>query len=141
MDNTATRSILQRQGLGRTRHISLGFLWAQKSLADGVFESKPISTKNCPADLQTKAHSRNRMWYLMELMGMKVMSGSVSVNRVSNTTATNTGAAQILRALAVLLEGGVAAGQLLVTESAMEKPWPEFVMMSSFSPHCPQTRV
>ena len=32
VDNAATRSIFQRQGLGRTRHISLGFLWAQKAL-------------------------------------------------------------------------------------------------------------
>ncbi|CAE7029864.1 unnamed protein product [Symbiodinium sp. CCMP2592] len=111
VDNAATRSILQRQGLGRTRHISLGYLWAQKALNEGVYETKAIPTKDCPADLQTKPHPRTRMNHLMSLMGLGI-NHSVTVNQVSATPiATNMGAGQILRALALLLEGGVVTGQ------------------------------
>ena len=108
VDNAATRSILQRQGLGRTRHISLGFLWAQKALNEGVFETRAIATKDCPADLQTKSHSRSRMAHLMNLMG--VGGRVVMANRV-NATPLGMGAGQVLRALALLLEGGGVVGQ------------------------------
>ncbi|CAE7625122.1 unnamed protein product [Symbiodinium necroappetens] len=113
VDNSATRSILQRQGLGRTRHVSLGYLWAQKALNEGVFETKAIATKDCPADLQTKPHSRSRLTYLLSLMGA---GGRVAMeSRVASTT-INAGAGQILRALAVFLEGGVVTGQLVAME-------------------------
>ena len=108
VDNAATRSILQRQWLGRTRRISLGFLWAQKALNEGVFETRAIATKDCPADLQTKSHSRSRMAHLMNLMG--VGGRVVMANRV-NAAPLGMGAGQVLRALALLLEGGGVVGQ------------------------------
>ena len=54
VDNSAARAIIQRQGLQRTRHVSLAWLWIQKSHHDGLFVTKPISTKDAPADLQPK---------------------------------------------------------------------------------------
>ena len=125
VDNAATRSILQRQGLGRTRHISLGFLWAQKALNEGVFETRAIATKDCPADLQTKSHSRSRMAHLMNLMG--VGGRVVMANRV-NATPLGMGAGQVLRALALLLEGGGVVGQSMEADVPAKLVGPSYVM-------------
>ena len=46
VDNSAARAIIQKQGLQRTRHVSLAWLWIQKGHHDGVFITKPIATKS-----------------------------------------------------------------------------------------------
>ncbi|CAE7237776.1 unnamed protein product [Symbiodinium sp. CCMP2592] len=114
VDNSAARSIIQKQGLQRTRHVSLAWLWIQRSHHDGVFVTKPISTKDAPADLRTKSHGRNRLKYLMSLIGMSLDedddAGHVRVQRVRAraTTVQGSSIAAVMRALAVILEGGEA---------------------------------
>ncbi|CAE7419945.1 unnamed protein product [Symbiodinium sp. CCMP2592] len=114
VDNSAARSIIQKQGLQRTRHVSLAWLWIQRSHHDGVFVTKPISTRDAPADLQTKSHGRNRLKYLMSLIGMSLDedddAGPVRVQRVRAraTTVQGSSIAAVMRALAVILEGGEA---------------------------------
>ncbi|CAE7287397.1 unnamed protein product [Symbiodinium sp. CCMP2592] len=114
VDNSAARSIIQKQGLQRTRHVSLAWLWIQRSHHEGVFVTKPISTRDAPADLQTKSHGRNRLKYLMSLIGMSLDedddAGHVRVQRVREraTTVQGSSIAAVMRALAVILEGGEA---------------------------------
>ena len=70
VDNSAARAIIQKEGLGKSRHVELGWLWIQRAHKDKKFETKPISTALCPADLATKPHPRRRAKLLCYLVGM-----------------------------------------------------------------------
>ena len=53
-DASAALGIIQRRGLGRTRHIDTGLLWIQQTAAEKrLLYSKVLGTDN-PADLMTK---------------------------------------------------------------------------------------
>ena len=53
-DASAALGIIQRRGLGRTRHIDTGLLWIQQAAAEKrLAYSKVLGTDN-PADLMTK---------------------------------------------------------------------------------------
>ena len=70
VDNSAARAIIQKEGLGKSRHVELDWLWIQRAHKDKKFETKPISTALCPADLATKPHPRRRAKLLCYLVGM-----------------------------------------------------------------------
>ena len=109
VDNSATRAIVQKDGLGRTRHIELGWLWIQKAHRKGVFITKSIPTKDCPADLQTKPHNRGRMVFLLSLMGMSSdedgeLACSVKQVKKMQVSSTASRISRVLQTLALLLE-------------------------------------
>ena len=68
--NSAARAIIQKEGLGKSRHVELGWLWIQRAHKDKKFETKPISAALCPADLATKPRPRRRAKLLCYLVGM-----------------------------------------------------------------------
>ena len=70
IDSSACRSILQRQGVGKVRHLSTRCLWMQQFCKRGVFSVHPIETKLNVSDIGTKRHPRSRMLYLMFLLGV-----------------------------------------------------------------------
>ena len=53
-DSTAAIAIVHRQGLGRTRHIKVQFLWLQEKIKHGELLVDKIGTEKNKADLMTK---------------------------------------------------------------------------------------
>ena len=53
-DASAVIGTAHRQGLGKTRHIQIHYLWIQREVKEGKLTVK-VSTNNNPADLLTKA--------------------------------------------------------------------------------------
>jgi len=56
-DSSAARGFSQRQGLGRMRHVQTRYLRAQEIVKEGHIKAAPVTGKNNPADLLTKAVS------------------------------------------------------------------------------------
>ena len=77
-DSSGARGILQRQGVGRLRHLSCRILWLQNLInAGAVRRGATAGTKN-PADIGAKRLASSRMRSLMNLLGMfNVSSGMV----------------------------------------------------------------
>ncbi len=53
-DASATIGIVQRQGLGKLRHIGVQYLWLQERVRDGTLVVKKVPGTDNPADLMTK---------------------------------------------------------------------------------------
>ena len=53
-DASATLGIVQRQGLGKLRHIGVQYLWLQERVRDGSMSVKKVLGHDNPADLMTK---------------------------------------------------------------------------------------
>lgn len=70
LDNTAARHILQRSRVGRVRHLSCRLLWIQQHVKEKRLETSSVPTKQNTADLATKKLSKDRMEYLMHLVGV-----------------------------------------------------------------------
>ena len=77
VDSSSCRSLIQREGLSRTRHIDLCYLWVQQKYQEGLFSTSAISTHFCPPDLMTKAMARDRMLLLMYMLGVANHDGVV----------------------------------------------------------------
>ena len=54
-DASAALGIIDRRGLGKTRHIEIGFLWVQQTAADQRLKYYKVLGKENPADLYTKS--------------------------------------------------------------------------------------
>ena len=53
-DASAAIGIVHRQGLGKTRHIDVQYLWVQKDVYDEKLKVVKVGTDSNPADLMTK---------------------------------------------------------------------------------------
>ena len=53
-DASAALGIINRKGLGKTRHIETGLLWIQQTAADQRLKYHKVLGKENPADLYTK---------------------------------------------------------------------------------------
>jgi len=60
-DASAAIGIVHRQGLGKTRHIQVQYLWMQAEVADGRMKVQKVRTDDNPADLMTKSLSNETM--------------------------------------------------------------------------------
>ena len=69
-DSSGARGILQRQGVGRLRHLSCRILWLQGLIATGVIRLCSVSGHTNPADLGTKRLSASRLRSLMAVLGL-----------------------------------------------------------------------
>lgn len=69
MDSSATRSILQRQGVQGTRQIAAGLLWVQERVAQKEATVKPVPGQQNLADIGTKGHSQKRLQVLLGRLG------------------------------------------------------------------------
>ena len=75
-DSSAALGTANRRGLGKLRHVQTRFLWLQERIAEGDLKIVKIGTDKNVRDLCTKPLSRNRMDYLMQLLGYEFRSGT-----------------------------------------------------------------
>ena len=68
-DASAAIGMAHRQGLGKTRHLDVQYLWVQAEVAGGRLAVKNIGTTENPADIFTKALSRDVMVYHLSELG------------------------------------------------------------------------
>ena len=71
MDSSSARAVLSKKGLGRTRHIQAGLLWVQRLPLETGLLIKAIDGKENPADVGTKALSRNQVVKYLEKIGVR----------------------------------------------------------------------
>ena len=71
-DASAAIGIAHRQGLGKTRHIEVQYLWIQHEVKEGKLIVKKVGTNNNPADLLTKAMNDDKMMKYMAEMGFDI---------------------------------------------------------------------
>ena len=65
VDASATLGILNRQGLGKLRHIGVQYLWMQSKVKDGEMTVQKVPGVDNPADLCTKHLPAHTIEYLM----------------------------------------------------------------------------
>ena len=70
LDSTSAQSFFNRLGPGRAKHLSTRMMWSQQAMRRRWFLVERISTKENPADLNTKPLSRERREYLMKKIGL-----------------------------------------------------------------------
>ena len=68
IDASAAKSVLERAGVGKVRHLSCRILWAQHLIKQCEVTLLKVSTTYNPADLGTKGLSRQRARRLMGLL-------------------------------------------------------------------------
>jgi len=73
-DSSAARGIIQRQGVGRVRHLSCRILWLQSLVANGTIKLACVAGATNPADIGTKRLPSSRLRSLMGMLGMFNMS-------------------------------------------------------------------
>ncbi len=84
-DASAAKAIASRQGLGKTRHIAVHYLWVQQRVKNGDFVVEKCWGGENPADLLTKYLTKSVMSKNMELFGLKICEGrAASAPEVSN---------------------------------------------------------
>ena len=69
-DSSAARSMVQRQGIGRVRHLDASLLWIQQKEKEKILSVAPIPTDlNC-ADIGTKNLAKKRLLGLLYMLKM-----------------------------------------------------------------------
>ena len=69
-DSSAARAMVQRQGIGRVRHLDASLLWVQQKEKEKVMNIAAIPTElNC-ADVGTKSLTKKRLFGLLYMMKM-----------------------------------------------------------------------
>ena len=71
LDSSAALSLATRKGMGRAKHIEMQHMWLQDATAKNRVQAMKIGTDNNPSDLMTKPLTRERVDYLMTVMGYK----------------------------------------------------------------------
>ena len=74
-DASAAIGMVQRQGMGRVRHIDVGILWVQQHQKKGVIDVKKVPGLTNPADVFTKAMPAEVMWRHVRALGFKEREG------------------------------------------------------------------
>ena len=74
-DASAARSIANRMGLGKVRHIDTHFLWVQQRVHRGDFTVSKVWGKENPADLLTKFLDTNNLIKAMSMFNVTYLSG------------------------------------------------------------------
>ena len=78
-DASAAKAIASRQGLGKTRHIAVHYLWVQQRVKNGDLAVDKCWGGENPADLLTKYLNRATMGKSMEIFGLKVCEGRAAL--------------------------------------------------------------
>ena len=69
MDASAAIAMINREGLGRARHIGTQFMWMQEAVREGKVRIVKLASKNNPADLFTKPLPEESIQRHMRTMG------------------------------------------------------------------------
>ena len=78
-DSTAAKGTMSRRGLGKVRHIDVGYLWLQQKVYLKALVVKKINGKENPADLGTKYLSAEDIEKHLVRLGFAFESGRSSV--------------------------------------------------------------
>ena len=74
-DASAALGMAHRQGLGKTRHIEVQYLWIQEEIQRETLAMKKVGTDENMADLLTKSLKPETMLRHMEALGIEVEAG------------------------------------------------------------------
>ena len=69
IDAQATMHLLHRDGLGRAKHVEVGYLWIQQVVRDGRITLRKVASSNNLADVGTKPLGRDVIMKLCGMMG------------------------------------------------------------------------
>ena len=69
MDASAALALINRQGLGKARHVETQWLWIQKATREGKLKVTKIAGRLNPADMMTKPLISDKINELMKKMG------------------------------------------------------------------------
>ena len=90
-DASAAIDIAHRQGLGKTRHIEVQYLWIQREVKEGKLTVKKVGINNNPAELLTKAMNGEKMMKYMAEMGFDIDNSRASTDpTLLRTTSSRT---------------------------------------------------
>ena len=78
-DNAAARSLGNRQGVGRTRHIDGKLLWLQQKTQEKLLEVIPVGTRDNVSDLPTKALKPERIEFLLGRLNVRCKDNGFQV--------------------------------------------------------------
>ena len=67
-DSSAARSMVQRQGIGRVRHLDASLLWVQQKESERAFSIAAIPSELNSADIGTKSLTKKRLLGLLYMM-------------------------------------------------------------------------
>ena len=84
-DSTAAMAIVSREGLGRTRHIQVQYLWMQQEVAGGRVKVKKVDTKLNTADLLTKHLNADHLGEHLQTLGFRIANVGKRDNILSLT--------------------------------------------------------
>ena len=74
-DASAAIGIVHRQGLGKTRHIEVQYLWVQQDVQSGKLQVVKVGTDSNPADLMTKHLKEEVVKAHLEWLGYSTKAG------------------------------------------------------------------
>ena len=80
-DASAALGIIQREGLGKLRHIDTSFLYIQQINVDKVLRFEKTSGDSNPSDICTKRLAGPKIMKFIERMSMEFIDGRASVAR------------------------------------------------------------
>ena len=104
IDSSSSRQLISRKGLGKARHLDVNLLWIQKMKNVMV---KPIKGTENPADLGTKALSRDKIRKYMKALGYKGEFIEEEESRPGKTGQTKSiSVGMIAKIVAVLMSEG-----------------------------------
>ena len=91
IDASAALGILQRQGVGRVRHLDVGVLWLQEQQLKQMIDlTKVAGTKN-PADLMTKNLNKDQIDQYVEMLDFHFYDGrSATTAKLHSIMSTGT---------------------------------------------------
>ena len=77
-DASAALGIVNRQGLGKLRHINVRYLWLQEKVRSKELNVLKVAGAENPADLMTKNLDAETMWRHVSRLGFYVEGGRAS---------------------------------------------------------------
>ena len=75
LDSSSARSLLQKAGVSRVRHLDVRLLWTQRLVHEKLISIKAVSTTENSSDLGTKALTSERIRQLLGYVGMFNVDG------------------------------------------------------------------
>ena len=118
VDSSSAKSIIQRDGVGKIKHLDVRALWLQAEREKHQLILKKVAGERNPSDLGTKVHGKARFEALVGIIDDNELVG---VARVTSSSATSS--SRLLQALVglSLVQGSKAEGGMVihVSEASM----------------------
>ena len=106
-DASAALGIVNRQGLGKLRHINVRYLWLQEKVRMKELDVLKVAGTSNPADLMTKNLDAATMWKHLKTLGFYSASGRAELAPRLRSTEEDPNSTQHATTPAAALEQGV----------------------------------